>query len=100
MQKIIRLPLWSVPKSKPAPSATSPPYSHAGFLVSHVHDSERIKTLYGSVLGGMTVLTGGACQLTGLPELAIQLLPTGWGFGGPLGVANRATAATYNRAGG
>jgi len=48
----------------------------------------------------MTVLTGGACQLTGLPELAIQLLPTGWGFGGPLGVANRATAATYNRAGG
>jgi hypothetical protein len=60
------------------------------------------QTLYGSVLGGewMTVLTGGACQLTGLPELAIQLLPTGWGFGGPLGVANRATAATYNRAGG
>jgi hypothetical protein len=27
----------------------------------------------------MTVLTGGACQLTGLPELAIQILPTGPG---------------------
>jgi cell division protein FtsZ len=81
MQKIIRLPLWSVAKSKPAPSATSSPYSHAGFLVSHVHYSERIKTLYGSVLGGerMTVLTGGTCQLTGLPELAIHILPTGPG---------------------
>jgi hypothetical protein len=73
-------PKTEIPR-KPAPSATSSPYSHAGFLVSHVHDSERIKTLYGSVLGGegMTVLTGGACQLTGLPEPAIQILPTGLG---------------------
>jgi hypothetical protein len=29
--------------------------------------------------GEMTVLTGGACQLTGLPEPAIQTLPTGPG---------------------
>jgi hypothetical protein len=38
---------------------------------TNVHDSERIKTLYGSLLTGekMTMLTGGACQLTGFPDL-------------------------------
>jgi hypothetical protein len=42
MQKIILLSLWSVARS----------ISQAGFLVSHAHEFERIKTPYGNVLVG------------------------------------------------
>jgi hypothetical protein len=44
-------------------------------LRGNVHDSERIKMLYGSVRPGEDDrLTGGACQLTGLPDPDIQVL--------------------------
>jgi hypothetical protein len=47
------------------------PHDVARGVHTNVHDSERIKTLYGSLLTGekMTMLTGGACQLTGFPDL-------------------------------
>ena len=121
-------------------------------LNTNVHDSERIKTLYGSVLAGgaderdmisvtalsgderepsrsvsramltriikprveeileivrdrlaaspfaaeprgRVILTGGACQLTGLPELAIQILGRPVRVGRPLGISGLPEAA-------
>jgi cell division protein FtsA len=42
---------------------------------------------------GRVILTGGACQLTGLPELAIQILGRPVRVGRPLGISGLPEAA-------
>jgi len=51
------------------------------------------KSGYSSVVGKRVVLTGGAAQLTGLPELARRILGRNVRIGRPLGVAGLPTSA-------
>ena len=51
------------------------------------------KSGYSSVVGKRVVLTGGAAQLTGLPELARRILGRNVRVGRPLGVSGLPTAA-------
>ncbi|GAB4355845.1 MAG: cell division protein FtsA [Oricola sp.] len=51
------------------------------------------KSGYSSIVGKRVVLTGGAAQLTGLPELARRILGRNVRIGRPLGVAGLPTAA-------
>ncbi|MCB1441189.1 MAG: cell division protein FtsA, partial [Nitratireductor sp.] len=51
------------------------------------------KSGYSSVVGKRVVLTGGAAQLTGLPEMARRILGRNVRIGRPLGVSGLPTAA-------